>query len=145
MYLIKQNLQISYRKPRNQNPRVPGNSQNDQLYWKKKSQTKSTYLKNHKLQKPRKTISKTYGHIFTYTNQLTEYIESGDWALTGADPIANTREPFRVRGSFGINKKTGLLAPVAERSKSIVPVVTSTALPVSFSPFPHSRSSPPLS
>lgn len=58
--------------------------------------------------------------------------------LTGADPIAYAREPFWISRGFGVNEKTRLLAPIAEGSESIVPVLAPTALPISFSSFSHS-------
>jgi hypothetical protein len=57
--------------------------------------------------------------------------------LTGADPIANTREPLGVSRGFVINEKTRLLTSIAEGPEGVVPVLASTALPIPFSPFPH--------
>lgn len=59
---------------------------------------------------------------------------------TGANPIANPREPLRVSRGFGVDQKTGLFAPVAKRSKRVVSILTPIALPISFSPFSHSSS-----
>lgn len=58
--------------------------------------------------------------------------------LTGADPIAYARKPFWISRGFGVNEKTRLLAPIAEGSESVVPVLAPTALPISFSSFSHS-------
>lgn len=56
---------------------------------------------------------------------------------TGADPVADTWEPLRVGGGFGVDQKPWLLTSVAERPEGVVPVLASTALPIPFSPFPH--------
>lgn len=42
--------------------------------------------------------------------------KKGGWGrgLTGADPIANTREPLGISRGFGIDEEAGLFAAVAE-------------------------------
>lgn len=60
--------------------------------------------------------------------------------LTGANPIAITREPLEASRGFSVELKTELLALAAKRSKHVVSFLIPITLPISFSPFFHSFS-----
>lgn len=61
---------------------------------------------------------------------------------TGADPIADSREPLGIGRGFGVDEKARLLASIAEGSEGVVPVLASSAFPISFSAFSHLRNLP---
>lgn len=57
----------------------------------------------------------------------------GLFRITGADPVADTGEPFGIFGGFGVDEEARLLASVAQRPECVVSVPASTALPIPFS------------
>lgn len=60
-----------------------------------------------------------------------------DGVCTDADPISDAGEPLGVSGAD--EEEPGVLAPVAERPESVVPVGALAALPVAFSASHRSR------
>ena len=63
---------------------------------------------------------------------------SGVWTVYLCSAKANLEVFEMKQGILSFTKKTGLLTSVTERSKSVVPVLASVALPVSFPHFYHS-------
>lgn len=63
--------------------------------------------------------------------------------FTGADPIADARQPFGIGGGFIVDQEPGLLASVAEASECVVPIAATAALPIAFFPSTSSAAAHP--